>query len=145
MSFPDPRPGLVIRYAFLWSHERDRGAEEAAKDRPCAIVVATRRDENGDIRVIVAPITHLPPNDPDASIEIPADVCRGLGLDGDRHWLRLDELNRFAWPGFDLRAVPGRPGRYEYGMLPHDLFERLRRGILERQKARAVTAVLRDG
>lgn len=43
MSLPDPKPGLVIRYGFLWSDERAGGAVEAAKDRPCAIVVAVRR------------------------------------------------------------------------------------------------------
>lgn len=31
MSLPVPRPGLVIRCAFLWSHEAAAGAEEAAK------------------------------------------------------------------------------------------------------------------
>ena len=136
MSLPDPRPGLVVRYAFLWSHEAAKGADEGSKDRPCAVVVATRRDQRGDIRVIVAPMTHEPPTDPKASIEIPPSVCRALGLDHDRQWLRLDELNRFSWPGYDLRPLPGGRDRYHYGMLPHDLFERLRRGILDRQRAR---------
>jgi hypothetical protein len=135
VSFPAPRPGLVIRYSFLWSHERDAGAEETAKDRPCAIVVASTREPSGDIRVIVAPITHQPPEDESASIEIPRAVCRELGLDSGRHWLRLDELNRFAWPGYDLRQIPGRTGEYDYGMLPPGLFEQLRRGILARQSA----------
>lgn len=80
MTFPVPKPGLVIRYAFLWSSERAAGATEGAKDRPCAIVVATRRDAAGDIRTIVAPVTHRPPDDPAASIEIPAATCRRLGL-----------------------------------------------------------------
>lgn len=136
MSLPVPKPDLVIRYGFLWSREAARGAEEGPKDRPCTIVVATRRDKHDDIRVIVAPITHEPPTDPTASIEIPPAICRRLGLDGDRHWLRLDELNRFSWPGFDLRPVPGRHARYDYGILPRDLFEQLRRGILERQQRR---------
>jgi hypothetical protein len=34
VSFPAPKPGLVIRYSFLWSHEADAGAVEGAKDRP---------------------------------------------------------------------------------------------------------------
>ena len=138
MSFPVPRPGLVIRYGFLWSHEQDAGAEEGSKDRPCAIVVATQRDRDGDIRAIVAPITHAHPDDPAASIEIPPAVCRALGLDGGRHWLRLDELNRFTWPGYDLRPIPGRAGAFAYGMLPAGLFEALRQGILARQAARRV-------
>lgn len=139
MRLPAPRPGLVIRYSFLWSHEADAGAEEAAKDRPCAIVVAARSDENGDIRTIVAPITHTPPEDPADSVEIPPDVCRRLNLDSGRHWLRFDELNRFAWPGYDLRPIPQRPGEYAYGMLPPGLFEALRQGILARQQARQLS------
>jgi hypothetical protein len=144
MSFPIPKPGLVIRYSFLWSNEKAKGAGEGAKDRPCAIVVAVRRDPNGEIDTVVAPITHQPPADSTASIEIPAATCKSLGLAAGRHWLRLDELNRFAWPGFDLRPIPSKPGRYEYGMLPRGLFEQLRNGILKRQKARAGRVVSRD-
>lgn len=144
MSLPVPKPGLVIRYSFLWSSERVDGAREAAKDRPCAIVVAVRRDPSDDIQTIVAPITHRQPEDSAASIEIPAATCKSLGLDSGRHWLRLDELNRFAWPGFDLRPIPGKPDRYEYGMLPPGLFQRLRDGILARQKALAGRIVIRD-
>ena len=138
MSFPTPKPGLVIRYSFLWSHERVYGAAEGAKDRPCAIVVAARRVGGGDIRVIVAPITHQPPEDPAASVEIPVRTCQALGLDTGRHWLRLEELNSFTWPGFDLRPIPGRDGEFAYGMLPPRLFEALRQGILARQVQRGL-------
>jgi hypothetical protein len=134
VTFPAPKQGLVIRYAFLWSHERDAGADEGSKDRPCAIVVATSLKPDGEIQVIVSPITHQPPDDPDASIELPRGVCRSLGLDAGRHWLRLEELNRFSWPGFDLRPIPGRGGDIVYGMLPPALFEALRKGILARQE-----------
>lgn len=137
MTFPTPKPGLVIRYSFLWSHERDAGADEAAKDRPCAIVVAARRDADGEIIVIVAPVTHAPPEDSEASIAIPTSTCRDLGLDAGDPWLRLDELNRFVWPGYDLRTIPARRGEHAYGMLPKAVFERLREGILARQRARA--------
>ena len=132
MSFPAPKPGLVIRYSFLWSDEAEGGADEASKDRPCAIVVATPRDEAGDIMVIVAPVTHAAPQSDD-SLEIPAKIARSLGLDGERHWIRLDELNRFAWPGYDLRPIPGRSGEYAYGLLPERLYLALRQAILERQ------------
>ena len=144
MTFPAAKPGLVIRYSFLWSHEKDAGAEEGSKDRPCAIVVAAPRHENGDIAVIVAPVTHAPPDDPSDSIEIPPAICRALGLDGQRHWLRLDELNRFAWPGYDLRTIPGKPGEYAYGMLPRPLYEQLRTAILDRQKVKGPRVQRRD-
>jgi len=135
VKLPPPRPGLVIRYAFLWSHEARKGAVEAVKERPCAIVVAARKGTNGDVRVIVAPITHQPPADPTASIAVPPEVCRKLGLDSDAQWLRIDELNGFLWPGYDLRPLPGRD-TVEYGLLPEALFRDLRMRILERQQSR---------
>ena len=145
MSLPTPRPGLVIRYRFLWSHEADAGADEGSKDRPCAIVVATRRGDDGQIVVIVAPITHAPPDDLEDSIAVPSDVCDRLGLDNAPHWLRLDELNRFVWPGYDLRPIPGSsPTAYNYGMLPPGLFEQLRQGVLDRQRAKAGRVQGRD-
>ena len=104
---------------------------EAAKDRPCAVIVAVP----ADLRTIVAPVTHRPPDDPAASIEIPDEVCRALGLDQGRHWLRTDELNRFVWPGYDLRPIPGHADSCAYGMLTPSLFEQLREAILARQRA----------
>lgn len=57
MSWPDPEPGLVIRYAYLWRREAAMGREEGVKDRPCAIVAAVREETDG-LRVYVLPITH---------------------------------------------------------------------------------------
>jgi hypothetical protein len=56
----------------------------------------------------------------------------------------LDELNTFAWPGYDLRAIPGKAGEYAYGMLPKTLFEDLRTAILDRQKAKSQRVLRRD-
>ena len=39
MSWPVPRPGLVIRYSYLWESEAGAGREEGVKDRPCAIIL----------------------------------------------------------------------------------------------------------
>jgi len=55
MSLPIPKPGLVIRYSFLWNNEKAKGTVEGSKDRPCAIVVAVKRTADGDIDTIVAP------------------------------------------------------------------------------------------
>lgn len=51
-----------------------------------------------------------------------------LNLDGERHWIRLDELNRFTWPGYDLRQLPAS-GEYAYGLLPRALYDEMRRRI----------------
>ncbi len=65
------------------------------------------------------------PTDPSRAIEMPLAVKRHLGLDDDRSWIILDELNEFTWPGFDLRPVAGTPGRFAYGFLPPALFSEL--------------------
>jgi hypothetical protein len=55
--------------------------------------------------VTVAPMTHRPPSDPTRAILLPASVKRHLGLDEEASWIIADEVNRFAWPGPDLRPV----------------------------------------
>jgi hypothetical protein len=80
-------------------------------------------------------------DDAEGSLAVPTETCCALGLDEAEHWIRLDTLNRFAWPGYDLRPIPGTE-EVAYGMLPRDLFEKLRAGILARQRARAVAPPL---
>ena len=145
MSLPEPTPGLVIRYGFLWSHEAASGSRDSSKDRPCAIIVAAKRGPEGQIRVTLAPITHTPPTRKSTCLEMPVKVCRQLGLDGERQWLRFDELNTFEWPGFDLRPLPDKPGTYVYGHLPKALFDEVRQAIVDHVgKGRPKSAVNRD-
>jgi hypothetical protein len=46
VNLPAPRPGLVIRYSYLWAREAEEGRDEGVKDRPCAIVLVML-DEGG--------------------------------------------------------------------------------------------------
>ena len=124
-GYPEPSPGLVISYSFLWSEEAEQGQVEGRKDRPCAIVVAlTGADPGTPTQVAVVPITHSPPPDLKVAIEIPRRVKEHLGLDSERSWIIADEFNVFAWPGFDLRPI-GHDGRTHYGFLPPRLFDQL--------------------
>jgi hypothetical protein len=128
MPLPEPHPGLVIGYAFLWADEHDRGLEEGRKDRPCAIILAQRREGDG-VRVTVAPITHAEPADAAMAVELPTETKRRLGLDEARSWVVVSELNRFLWPGPDLRPVShATPDHFAYGALPPVLFARITRG-----------------
>jgi hypothetical protein len=130
MTLPRPAPGLVISYAYLWRHEHRHGREEGVKARPCAIVLATQT-EAADVVVAVAPITHSPPEDPGLAMALPANVKRHLGLDDAPSWIMADEVNRFVWPGPDLRPISrAAPGRFDYGFLPVDIFDALRRKIV---------------
>jgi hypothetical protein len=92
------------------------------KDRPCAVVMVVTGEEGSDV-VTVLPITHSPPAEPSAAIEIPHATKRRLGLDDERSWIVLSEANRFTWPGPDLRMTPtGDPQSVAYGLLPRALF-----------------------
>lgn len=130
MALPDPVPGLVIRYSYLWGREAREGREEGGKDRPCAIVVAAGRAEDGRTRVMVAPITHAPPQGAGVAIEVPLQVGRALGLDDARSWIVTAEVNLFTWPGPDVRPTRGRD--FAFGRLPNRLLGQVRRGVLER-------------
>ncbi len=132
MSYPTPVPGLVIRYNYLWDKEKIEGFSLGSKDRPCAIVVYHSRTND----TIVVPITHSPPElgEEDLSIEVPAELSNQLGLDDDANWIRVSEVNRFEWPGIHLRALPSDPNRYDYGMVPPELFERIKAKLHETMK-----------
>lgn len=144
MAFPEPEVGLVISYAYLWSDEAAAGHVEGRKARPSAIVMAVRHDEDKPPQVAVVPITHSPHRDSDSAIEIPPRVAEHLGLDSDRSFVVLDDVNVFSWPGYDLRQVPGQAGRYDYGFLPPRFFEILVRRFAQLRQAGGIEATSRD-
>lgn len=144
MSLPEPIPGLVISYSYLWAREHGQGAEEGRKDRPSAIVAA-RQVIEGRVVVTVVPVTHALPSDPADGIEIPPALKAHLGFDDEPSWIIVTETNDFLWPGPDLRPVPGsRPPRFHYGMLPPRFFAHLRNRILEAYRRRNLTRIERS-
>ena len=135
MTLPKPEPGLVIRYSYLWVREHREGREEGTKDRPCAIVLATRTD-HGETKVLVVPVTHSPPTDNASALELPQLVKMHLGLDAGRSWVVLSESNVFDWPGPDLRRVGDRDdSSVAYGFLPPKLFTEMRRRFIALETA----------
>jgi hypothetical protein len=144
MAVPEPRLGLVISYAYLWHHEQRAGREEGSKNRPCVIILSVEHPVDGITMVRVAPVTHRVPDDLSAALELPLAVKRHLGLDDDRSWVILDEVNEFAWPGFDLRPRPGSRDRFAYGFLPPRLFGRLMTKLAEVWGERPGRAISRD-
>jgi mRNA-degrading endonuclease toxin of MazEF toxin-antitoxin module len=135
MPIPAPEPGLVISYAYLWRHEQQAGLEEGRKDRPCVVILAVREHDNA-IVVTVAPITHRPITDKNVGLELPSRVKQHLGLDHEKSWVVVSEVNQFTWPGYDLRAIPGHLERYDYGFLPPHLFNRVKAAMLDLSEKR---------
>ena len=129
MGIPPPEPGLVLNYAYLWHDEHRAGREEGRKDRPSVIVLSTTREADQAVIVTVLPITHAAQGDSKSAVEIPRAIKRHLGLDDARSWIVVTEGNRFVWPGFDLRNVPGTKS-VDYGFLPPRLFRRVQEAFL---------------
>jgi len=135
---------MVISYAYLWRREHNQGRDTGAKTRPAVIVLAVR-DAEGDTIVVVAPMTHSAPNAPEDGVEIPAATKARLGLDSERSWVIVSEVNRFIWPGPDLAPVPGKHRKFDYGFLPPRLFKKITSEIFERARARKLAVTQRQG
>ncbi|MCH9053076.1 MAG: type II toxin-antitoxin system PemK/MazF family toxin [Proteobacteria bacterium] len=143
MPIAPPQPGMAISYAYLWRGEHEQGREEGAKNRPVVIVLAAK-DNEGDTTVIVAPITHSAPSNPEDAIEIPTATKARLGFDSERSWVVISEVNRFVWPGPDLAPVPGNPRRFDYGFLPPRFFKKVTSQIVGRARVRKLKEIRRQ-
>lgn len=129
MALPEPRPGLVIRYDYLWSREAAAGRAQG-KERPACLVAAT--DPASTPRfVVILPITHAAPAGATVGIEIPPQVRRAIGLDDAPCWVIVSEHNVDEWPNGGLAPLPGRPGVYHYGFVPPRLFARIKTRFLD--------------
>jgi hypothetical protein len=141
VAIPDPRPGLVIRYDYLWTREARAGRMQG-KDRPACLVAAMDSAANPRY-VVILPITHSPPDDNTVGIEIPAKVRQALDLDDAPSWVIVSEHNVDEWPNGGLAPIPGRPGVFSYGFIPPGLFAIVKARFLELASARKSEPVRR--
>lgn len=137
MPLPDPRPGLVVRYDYVWSREALAGKTQG-KDRPACLVAAS--DDRARPRfVVLLPITHSSPDPDTIAIEIPPRVRAAIGLDDAPSWVVISEHHIDEWPSSGLSPLPGKPGVFVYGFIPPGLFAQIKARFLHlaRQKASA--------
>jgi hypothetical protein len=135
-----PEIGLVIHHAYLWWNEARQGREEGRKDRPC-VIIHIRANEHEELETFICPITHTPPAFPEKAMEIPRATKARFGLDDERSWIITTEVNRFIWPGPDIRPVPG--GGYSFGLLPGAMARELVQRIKENAQDRSLLVVRR--
>lgn len=132
MAFPEPTPGLVVRYDYLWSREAAAGRDQG-KDRPTCLVAAS--DSLTRPRyVVLLPITHTPPDGDTVGIEIPTKVSQAIGLDDERSWVVVSEYNVDEWPNAGLSPLPGGPSKFSYGFVPPGLFKMIKAKFLQLAK-----------
>ena len=129
MPLPEPRPGLIIRYDYLWTREAAAGRDQG-KERPACLVAAM--DSTASPRfVVILPITHTRPEKNTVGVEIPKKVRKALGLDDAPSWVIVSEHNVDEWPNAGLAPLPGQPGVFSYGFIPPGLFARVKASFLE--------------
>ena len=129
MPVPEPQPGLIIRYDYLWLREAVTGRDQG-KDRPACLVAAS--DSSSRPRfVVILPITHSPPSGETVGIEIPPKVRRALGMDDEPCWVIVSEHNVDEWPNAGLEPIPGRPEAFACGFVPPRLFAEIKRKFLD--------------
>ena len=141
MALPDPKPGLIIRYDYLWMHEATAGRDQG-KTRPTCLIAAT----DPAVRpryVVLLPITHTRPIGDTVGIEIPARVRQALGLHDAPSWVIASEHNIDEWPNAGLSPLPGLPDVFSYGFIPPGLFAQIRACFLELARAKRSPAVRR--
>ena len=129
MVLPEPKPGLVVRYDYLWTHVAAVGRDQG-KTRPACLVAAT--DQAVLPRhVVLLPITHTRPAGDTVGIEIPVRVGQALGLYDPPSWAIVSEHNTDAWPNAGLSPLPGQPDSFGYGFIPPGLFAQIKARFLE--------------
>ena len=129
MAVPEPKPGLIIRYDYLWLRKAAAGLDQG-KGRPACLVAAS--DSSARPRfVVILPITHSSPSGDTVGIEIPPKVRQVIGLDHEPCWVVVSEHNVDEWPNAGLEPIPGRPGIFAYGFVPPRLFAQIKRQFLD--------------
>jgi hypothetical protein len=141
VSFPEPRPGLIIRYDYFWTLEAATGQKQG-KDRPACLVAASDSSANPRF-VVILPITHTPPDQNTVGIELPIRVKQAIGLDDAPSWVIVSEYNIDEWPNGGISPVAGRAGVFSYGFIPPGLFARIKTRFLELAREKKSDAVRR--
>ena len=141
MALPQPRPGLVFRYDYLWNRAAIAGRDQG-KERPACLLAAGDSTSNPRF-VVILPITHSPPIGGTVGIEIPAKVCQAIGLDDVPSWVLVSENSVDEWPNGGLAPLPVRPGVFSYGFLPPSLFAQIKARFLALTEMGRVAGVRR--
>jgi hypothetical protein len=95
MKLPDPTPGLVIRFDYTLYKDKLK------KERTCAIVLADRYGHGCSNYAFISRYW-----EEGHSLQVTKDLCKAMGLDEDINYVRLNEVNRFAWPSDLIKPLP---------------------------------------
>ncbi len=109
------------------------------------MVVIARKALGDRTELMAVPITTQPPRRAADGFEVPPRVKAHLELDAERCWIMVTELNRFLWPGPDVRPIQrGKELTPFYGTLPEKLFRPVLEAVIARAEAGALRAAKRS-
>lgn len=109
------------------------------------VVVITRKVVGDRTELMAVPITTQPPRRAADGFEVPPRVKAHLGLDAERCWIMVTELNRFLWPGPDVRPIRrGKELTPFYGALPEKLFRPVLEAVVAGAEAGSLRATRRS-
>lgn len=138
VTYFEPEAGMIINYGYLWARQAYKEAE-GEKIRPSLILDVANVD--GKQMVYVSPLTHTPPFYPENSLLLPLETKERLKMDGQNSWLMLDEVNKFEWPGPDLRGAYGKP---YFGRVPAEFLKQARDKLVDLVKMHRFKTVVRE-
>lgn len=124
MPLPQPELGMVVHYGFVWAGAERHPPPDAGKDRPCLIVDLVEVEDipgRVTLRVTYLPISHVAARGDEKASVIGSRVASHLGLPSEKSCLYISYACEDDWP-FDLAQIPGRKGRFHYGLIPPALF-----------------------
>ena len=151
---PEPTPGLIFRYGYLWLEEYRKGRTDPSKDRPACIIARMAQHADHSLKivddvavepgdVIILPITTKPPGTGQISVELTADEKRLCRLNPDfPSWLIVSEFNADIWPNADLSLIPGT-NRIDYGIARPGLMKRIGQEFRQAWRANRVFGIKR--
>lgn len=141
----DPKPGLVIRYDFLWKQDQRAGIE-SGKDRPCAIVLTSDERPDGSRDVLLCAITHTPPGKGETAVKVPAAVANHLGLDESPSWIKTDQVNKLVWEKGRIPHGISRTakGEWTFDMVPQGLGRQVFEQVRDKARQRRLQTIDRD-
>jgi hypothetical protein len=148
MIIPDEPPiGSLVAYEYLWlSHSGVR--EDGVKVYLAALIFA-KKIIGGVTLAHAVGISHKPPAPFEKALEIPRKLKRHLGLDERPAWIYTDQINQFAWPGYDLKQaewlskLPRARGTCVIGPLPNDWFALIKADVIRNLRAKHARIVRR--
>jgi hypothetical protein len=153
---PEPVPGLIFRYGYLWLAEFRRGRTDPVKDRPACIVLRVAEAADFGLRVddaraapigpgdvVILPITTQRPPTDQVAIELSPDEKALCRLDPRvPSWVIVSEFNADIWPNADLSLVP-ETGEFFYGIARPGLLARIGRAFADARRTQRIVGVKR--